>query len=246
MSADKRLNEVRTLLFEYTRSPSIQHIKDPYSIDVLAQRIMRAVDGRHTMWRRWTGPREQLLKAAATCWIPTEDLRDFLNEMPGPPLTNTDVAQRLRAYFEEDYSPYPKEALREGCLALYEKEKALGTELPAIVGAIQEFVEREVERLRLEHEAEWRRQVEESRLKLEQRFLSGADCKWTPVGKSADLYCRTNGRAYRLSPTKDKRWKLLRIASVEDQEGKAIGVYQYRRDANKALAEAAFQPEPRW
>jgi hypothetical protein len=66
------------------------------------------------------------------------------------------------------------------------------------------------------------------------------------VGKSADLYCRTNGRAYRLSPTKDKRWRLLRIASVEDQEGKEIGLYQYRRDANKALAEAAFQPEPRW
>jgi hypothetical protein len=244
MPSDKRRGQVRELLVEYTRSPSLQHIRDPYSIDVLAQRIMRAVDGPYTMWRRWTGPREELLKAASTCWIPTDDLRDFLNEMPGPPLTSTDVAQRLRAYLEEDYSPYPKEELREACVALYERERALGTELPAIVGAIQEFVELESERLRVQREADWRRRSEEARLALEQKFLSGADCKWTPINRSADLYCRINGRAYRLSPTKDKRWKLSRIASLEDQEGKEVGLYQYRRDANKALAEAAFQPEP--
>jgi hypothetical protein len=246
MSADKRLNAVRELLYEYTRSPSIQHIKDPYSLDVLAQRIMRTVEGPNTMWRRWNEPREVLLKAAATCWIPTEDLRDFLNEMEGSPLTNTDVAQRLRAYIEEDYSPYPREELREGCLALYEKEKAAGTELPAIVGAIQEFAEKEEARLRVEQEAQWRQRAEEARIALEQRFLSGADCKWTPVRQSADLFCRTNGRTYRLSQTKDKRWELFRIASVEDEEGKLVGLYQHRRDANKALAEAAFRPEPRW
>ena len=87
---------------------------------------------------------------------------------------------------------------------------------------------------------------EEVSVALEQRFLSGADCKWTPLNRSAELYSRVNGRAYRLSPTRDKRWKLSRVASVEDQEGREIGLYQYRRDANKALAEAAFQPEPRW
>ena len=114
MSTDKRLSAVRELLFEYTRSPSLQHIRDPYSLDVLAQRIMRAVDGPNSMWRRWNGPREVLLKASATCWIPTDDLRDFLNEMDGPKLTTTDVAQRLRAYIEEDYSPYPKEELKAG------------------------------------------------------------------------------------------------------------------------------------
>ena len=246
MPSDKRLKQVRDLLFEYTRSPSIEHIRDPYSIDVLAQRIMRAVDGPYTMWRRWTGPREELLKASATCWIPTEDLREFLNEMPGPPLTNTDVVQRLRAYLEEDYAPYPREELKDAILALYETEKALGTELPAIIGAIQEFAELESERLRVAREADWRRRSEEARIALEQRFLSGADCKWTQLNRSAELYSRVNGRAYRLSPTRDKRWKLSRIASVEDQEGREIGLYQYRRDANKALADAAFQPEPRW
>lgn len=246
MSADKRLSAVVELLFEYTRSPSPQHIRDPYSLDVLAQRIMRAVDGPNSMWRRWHGPREVLLKASAACWIPTDDLRDFLNEMDGPKLTTTDVAQRLRAFVEEDYSPYPKAELRTGCLALYEKEKAAGTEMPAIIGAIQEFAEEEEVRLRAERDAQWRKRAEEDRIALEQRFLSGADCKWTPVHRSTDLFCRTNGRAYRLSPTKAKRWELFRIASVEDQEGKLIGLYQHRRDANRALAEAAFQPEPRW
>jgi hypothetical protein len=55
----------------------------------------------------------------------------------------TDVAQRLKAFEEEAYSEYPKEELQSGCLALYEKEKAAGTELPAIIGLLRDHVERE-------------------------------------------------------------------------------------------------------
>ena len=40
------------------------------------------------------------------------------------------------------------------------------------------------------------RQIEETRIALEERLLFGADCKWTPLNKSAEVYCRTNGRTY--------------------------------------------------
>lgn len=55
--------------------------------------------------------REEVAKSAAPCWIPMEDFRAFLNNLPGPPLTKTDVEQRLRAIWEEPYTSYPNEAL---------------------------------------------------------------------------------------------------------------------------------------
>ena len=58
---------------------------------------------------------------------------------------------------------------------------------------------------------------EREREALERRFLSGADCKWTPVNGSKALYVRRNGRAYRLSPTKARRWDLFRIQEVGDE-----------------------------
>ncbi len=42
--------------------------------------------------------------------------------------------QRLQAAQGEDQC-WPLDGLKDGCLALYEREKAEGTELPAIVGA---------------------------------------------------------------------------------------------------------------
>jgi len=128
---------------------------------------------------------------------------------------------------------------------LYEKEMAAGTELPAIIGDLQEYVEREERRLRIEQEAAWRKRVEEESIALQQRFLSGADCKWTPIEKSKELYCRINRRSYRLSPTADKLWKLFRIESGGD-EGVLIGKYSCRRDVNKLLVKFAYEPEPRW
>jgi hypothetical protein len=43
--------------------------------------------------------------------------------MPGPQLTLTDVAQRLKTFEDEHYYDYPNEDLQVGCLAVYEKEK---------------------------------------------------------------------------------------------------------------------------
>jgi uncharacterized protein YbaR (Trm112 family) len=73
-----------------------------------------------------------------------------------------------------------------------------GTEMRAIVGALQEHIEREEDRLRREREEYWRRLKAEERVKLERRFLSGADCGWTAIEKSEALYCRRNGRAFRI------------------------------------------------
>jgi hypothetical protein len=238
-----RIYAVTSRLHDYVRSPSLRHIRDPNSLQKLVRDILDAVDQAGSVWGKWVGAREDLAKAAANCWIPTEDLRAFLNGLPGPVLTNTDVTQRLRAIWEEPWRAYPKDELKAGCLALYEAENALGTELPAIVGALQEYVEIEEERLRQEQQEAYQRQRDDERIRLQQRFLSGADCGWTLVGESKDFYCRRNGRAFRIGQAKDKRWKLSRISTIDDP-GDLLGTYLGRREANKALESIAYRAEP--
>lgn len=111
-----------------------------------------------------------------------------------------------------------KSAVPSGVLKLYQREKAEGTELPAIVGLLRDHVEREEERLRTERDERYRRQSEEDRIAREQRLLSGADCQWTQLQKSPCWYCRANGRMYRLTPTKGKMWNLQRVNSISDDE----------------------------
>jgi hypothetical protein len=123
----------------------------------------------------------------------------FQNRLPGPTLTHTDVAQRLRAFWEEPWAAYPNEDLKTGCLALYEIENARGTELAAIVGALLEYIELEEDRARRERDETYRRSREVERVRLEEKFLSGLDSGWTPVQGSVDLYCRRNGRAFRIA-----------------------------------------------
>ncbi|WP_407180423.1 hypothetical protein [Bradyrhizobium sp. STM 3562] len=241
MNSDRQY-AVTSLLFDYVKSPSLRHLRDPHSVHKLAREIVNAIDRASSIWSKWEGERQELAKAAAPCWIPIEDLRVTLNNLPGPPLTKTDVEQRLRAIWEEPYASYPNEGLKDGCLALYLAEKAQGTEMRAIIGMLQEHLEREDERLRREQEERYRKLKEEERVKLEQRFLSGADCGWTPVGGSGALYCRRNGRSFRIVQGKDKRWTLYRIKTIEDK-GELLGLYQGRGDANKALSTIAYANE---
>ncbi|WP_375312796.1 hypothetical protein WHZ77_05820 [Bradyrhizobium sp. A5] len=243
MSADRR-HAVALLLFDYVKSPSLRHLRDPHSVHKLARDILNAVDRAGSIWSKWEAEREEVAKAAAPCWIPTEDLLASLNNLPGPPLTRTDVEQRLRAIWEQPYTSYPNEDLKNGCLALYRSVKAQGTEMRAIIGMLQEHLEREDEKLRREQEERYRKLKEEERAKLEQRFLSGADCGWTPIDGSAALYCRRNGRTFRIVQGKDKRWTLFRIETIED-EGDLLGLYQGRSDANKALQTIAYANERR-
>ena len=104
-----------------------------------------------------------------------------------------------------------------------------------------EHIDAEEQHLRREREEAYRRTKEEGRVRLQQRFLSGADRGWTELEKPGDFYCRRNGRTFRTVRGKDKRSKLHRVNSIE-----AAGVLGYlgRGDANKALAQIAYQPEP--
>lgn len=243
MIEDDRVDIVKRLLFEYLKSPSLRHIKDPYMVVKLAQSIVRKLDRGNSAWTKWNGPREQLVKAATACWIPVGDLREHLNRMDGPALSNNDVAQRLQAFAEEQYSEFPRDEFKEGCLAIYDAEKAQGTEMPAIVGVLREHVEREEARLEAEHAARYRQIKEDERLAAEQRLMSGADCKWTALGKEKVAHCRVNGRLYRLSPTDDKRVQLFRVDALDTPKGALLGRYLKRTDATKAVAQLAYQPE---
>lgn len=229
-------------LADYVKSPSLRHIRDPHQLQKLAREIVQAVDQAGAVWSKWERAREDVIKVAAQCWIPAEDLRAHMNCLPGPSLTLTDVRQRLRAIWEEPWETYPNEGLKDGCLALYAAEKQQGTEFIAIVGALREHIDLEEEHLRRERDEAYRAAKEESQLKRRQRFYSGADVGWTSIDNSDALYCRRNGRPFRTSLSKDKRWKLYRIAKQED-EGDLLGVYGNRTDANKALAKIAYEPD---
>jgi len=245
MEEDDRVRTVKVLLFDHLSNHSQRQVRDTWAIHMLAKEIVEKLDHRDGIWRKWNEPREALVKSATHCWIPIDDLREYLNGMPGPALTRMDVAQRLRAFQEEPYGERLNEELKAGCLVIFEREKAEGTELPAVIGAIQEWAEQEEVRQWHEREAARQRQIEEERVALEQRLLSGADCKWTPLNKSVEVYCRMNGRTYRLSRTGNTTLELHRIKSLADQQGLLIGTYRTRADATKVIAEAAYLPEPR-
>ncbi|WP_245483798.1 hypothetical protein [Rhizobium ruizarguesonis] len=175
-----------------------------------------------------------------------ESLKEYLNLLPGPKLTSTDVAQRMKAIEEEPYTSYPNEELREGCLAIFNEEAELGTELSAIIGRIADYVQEEEERERLEREERYKRARVAEQDAAEARLLSGADCKWTQFRGAPHFYCRTNGRTFRLSPTADKKWELFRVDRPSpDDNGEYIGRYIGRGNATKVVAEMAFQPDYR-
>lgn len=114
MRDDERVWAVKQILFDYMKRPSLRHIRDPRSVGRLALEIVRQLDRGNPVWKKWDGRREVLVKSSVGCWIPIEDLRGFLNRMPGPPRTTTDVAQRLKPFEEEDYYSYPKEEIQPG------------------------------------------------------------------------------------------------------------------------------------
>jgi hypothetical protein len=240
---DDRVDAVKRLLFDYVKSPSLRHIKDPYMLFKLAQDIVKKLDRGNSPWTKWTGPREQLVESATACWIPIRDLQDHLNRMEGPKLSFSDVEQRMKAFADERYSEYPRDELQEGCLAVYKSEKAMGTEMPAIVGVLRDHIEKEEERLRLEQDAHLRQLREAEAAAAEQRLLSGADCKWTPQQGTKDVYCRVNGRLFRLTTTTDKRVELFRSENLEAGNGTLLGRYLKRGDVTKAVAQIAYQPE---
>ncbi|NIJ39518.1 hypothetical protein FHR22_004268 [Sphingopyxis panaciterrae] len=238
---NSRTDMVSQMLFDYLKSPSLKHIRDPYQVRKLATDIVSRLDRANPLWQKWDPAREELARATVPSWIPVEALTEHLNAMGGPPLTLTDVRQRMAAMELETYASYPDERLKDACLEHFVHQTHLGTEIPAIIGLLSEFVESEQARLKDEHMAAYRTRQEEERLALEQRFHSGADCKRTPIAKSKEVYCRANGRTYRLSPTPDGMWLLHRIKDVGESE--LVGRYRGRREASATLQKVAFTPE---
>jgi hypothetical protein len=231
------------MLADYVRSPSLRHIRDPFALNKMARSIVEALDRGDRVWRKWDPARENLVRATTRLWLPLDDLVAFLNQMPGSALTSTDVAQRLRAFQEEPPYEFPDEDVKDTCLALYDRERSLGTELPAIVGVLQEFVADEARRLQEQRQAAYRDQVRQAADALQQRFLAGFDCKWTPVEDLTGLFCRVNGRTYRLDRGVDRLWQLSRSEPREDAKRVILGRYRNRADATRVVANAAYQPE---
>lgn len=242
--AEDEIYEICRLIIEHVASPSLRHIRDKNAIAALARRITDCVHRPPGLWSKWLPLREAMIRTASMTWIPAEYLRASLNQYPGPLLTLTDVTQRLNAIHEEE-GHWPDEAFRADCLDLYRREREIGTEMIAIAGAVRDFVD-EAERQRRERQdREWRERREAEKQALEARFIGGADCSWTTICGSVAIFTRKNGRAYRLAPTKDRRWDMYRIEGPEDA-GKLVGTYRTRGDASKALKLLAYQPEPRW
>lgn len=246
MIDDPIVTTIHSMIWDYVRSPSLKHIRDSRFIYQLSREIASAIDRRGIIWGKWTEARESLARPAAYLWVPVEDLRDELNLMKGEGLTLTDVAQRLRAFNEEAHEPLPQEDFREACTELYMRERAEGTGMAAIIGALQELVEAKIAIRDKEDRQRYRETVEANRVALQQRLLSGADCKWTPIDGSQEIYCRLNGRTYRLNPQVDGTVMLYRLANLDDKKGNVVGRYRRRGDATKAVSNMAYNDEPRW
>ena len=99
---DERFSIIKTLLLKHISQPSERQVRDGLAVYMLTREIVERLDHRTGIWRKWNEERESLLKSAAQCWIPIGDMRTYLNEMPGPELTRMDVAQRTRAFHEEE------------------------------------------------------------------------------------------------------------------------------------------------
>lgn len=140
---------------------------------------------------------------------------------------------------EDRFETYPSPSKKDFCLAIYNEEKARGTELAAIVQRINDRCAEEEMRDYEERRDRRKRELAEAAAALEARFLSGADCKWTPVKGHEGLYCRVNGRAFRLTKDEEKKFVLHRIGGLDDP-GEHVGRYSAREDATRAVQNVAY------
>lgn len=121
---------------------------DWYHIDKLAEEIVQTATAGG-VWTKWSADREQIAERAVGIWIPVDDLRAALNALPGPTLSEVDVAQRLRDLREQPYTYQdPVAPLEADALAAYAEEKAKGTEFIALLGYMEEWYWGAEERLR--------------------------------------------------------------------------------------------------
>jgi len=139
----------------------------------------------------------------------------------------------------------PEDDLREWCEAFYAAEKSRGTELPAIIHAMQDYVATEHVRRMDQERVERRRRREEAQKAKEDLLYSGADCGWTRLDESPDRVCRINGRLYRVEISGTRRRHLYRVASLEDRPGFSIGIYDNQKTMDAALKTIAYARDVR-
>jgi hypothetical protein len=71
MNADRHY-AVASILFDYLKSPSLRHLREPHSVHKVSREIVKALDGASSVWKKWESQREEVAQAAAPCWIPVE------------------------------------------------------------------------------------------------------------------------------------------------------------------------------
>lgn len=74
-----RASIVQRILRKHSSSPSLRHISDQRSIDLVSMEIVEALDSQNGVWRKWNGVRGGFMDAALEWWLPEEDLLAFLN-----------------------------------------------------------------------------------------------------------------------------------------------------------------------
>lgn len=237
-----RISVIRNLVGDYVRSPSLVHLRSVHALDKLASEIVRRLDAGSPLWTKWNDVRDELARASCPCWIPSPMLVIALNALPGPKLTATDVTSRIEV-LQEELGEWPRDHLRSGCEAILNEEIEAGTELMAILFRIRSHIDQEEARLHEERERAYKERTAAERARLEARFLAGADSKWTPVAGSKTLYCRMNGRVFRLVRAVDGKQVLERIASHNSDTGILVGRYASRGDATAAVREVAYKPD---
>ena len=62
MEEDERLRTVTNLLVRHINTASQRHVRDVWSIHLLAKEIIEKLDHRTGVWRKWTEHREGLVK----------------------------------------------------------------------------------------------------------------------------------------------------------------------------------------
>ena len=246
MTDDERASQVRALLWEHAH-PTLRNM-DYTRIAKLTEQILTVLTDRG-LWAKWGKDREELAKRAADIWIPMVDLREALNVLPGPQLTEVDVEQRIRDFREQRYgNGYPKEEAEAEALAVFAAEKAKGTEFMALLGYMEEWYWGAEERLRQKAEKERRERIAEEKRFAETRLRNGADCSWTSATGVADLHCCKNGRLYRLRALQttgkfEPAFEVLRVDHLDAKRGRPVGRYRTRGEASKAVANVAYQED---
>lgn len=224
------------------RSFTAGYLAHSRGVQNLAQEILKDFNGAGALWAKWSADRMQLLDLAKTCWIPVDGLQKALNALPGPPLTTTDVEQRMKVLLDDRFVDQPRADLREGCREIYRAEVQQGTELRAIISAIDDYLG-EVCSLecREEHERQ-EREREAKRMEQEMKLLSGVDCGWTRLGSSDDWFRRDVGRLFRLRKVRDATWELSEMQVIDRLEDcRVIGTYKGRRQAREAIEDIVFR-----